>query len=180
VTTPRTYTHTWTQTRLESIQDQFRYLLLYADISESHVDRVADGVAEEAIEAVGVYACDATGLRVVEVELKVDWSDHARLTLETPFIVSGLPGWKDHETPEMRVAGRRFAETVQEQELTTGWWIRLNGRIRQDSRRNEHWRTRLSMSGKSAPDWKGGGFEERTEKLLDLGESDVFIRRNRE
>lgn len=179
MTQPRTYTHTWTQTRLESIQDQFRYLLMYAEIDESAIDKVVDGVSEKAVEAVGVYGCDRDNLKVIEVELQVDWADHARLTLETPFIVSDLPGWKDHETPEMRVAGRRFAETAKAQQLTLGWWITLTKRVTEDTRKAEYWNTHLRIGG-TPPAWKGGGFVERQDKILDLGETDLFLRRNRD
>ena len=179
MTNPRTYTHTWTQTRLESIQDQFRYLLMYADISENKIDEVVEAIGEKAIASVGVYGCDSTGERVIEVALKVDWSDHSRLTVETPFIVSNLPGWKDRETPEMRVAGRRFAETVKADSLTIGWWIELAPQVQSDTRRTEYWTTRLKIGGTS-PAWKSGGFVEREDKLLDLGESSIYLRRSRD
>ena len=47
--TPRTYTYTWTQTRLETIQDQFRYLMTYAGFKGNNIDRLVDGVGERAV-----------------------------------------------------------------------------------------------------------------------------------
>lgn len=92
--TPRTYTYTWTQTRLETIQDQFRYLMTYAGFKGNNIDRLVDGVGERAVAAVGVYGCDSSGLRVIEVELRVDWERNAELTLTIPNISSGLSGWR--------------------------------------------------------------------------------------
>jgi hypothetical protein len=179
VSSPRTYTHTWTQTRLESIQDQFRFLLMYANIDESYIDKVVVAIAEKAVLSIGVYGCDSSGLKVVEMELRVDWTDHAQLTLETPFIVGGLPGWNDHESPELRVAGRRFAEAVRERDLTNGWWIALAEVIANNPKQTRYWNKRLSIDG-IPPEWKGGGFSERGEKLLDLTEADIFLRKSRD
>lgn len=170
---PQTYTYTWTQTRLETIQDQFHYLLTYADVGSS--DNVVYGVGEKAIRAVGIFGCDASGLRVIEVELRVDWSMSAQLTLTVPTITSGLSGWDGKQAPEVKVAGRRFASAARELRLKTNYWITLVPHILNDPTSYSWWKKRLNIGG-TLPAWKSSP-RERDETLLDLGEASVYIRR---
>ena len=69
----KTYTYTWTHTRLETIQDQFRYFMTYGNVDAAAIDNIVYGVGEKAVEAVGLFACDSSELRVLEAELRVDW-----------------------------------------------------------------------------------------------------------
>jgi hypothetical protein len=172
---PQTYTYTWTQTRIETIQDQFRYLLIYGDIGEEHTERVLSALADKAIVSVGLYGKDSSQLRVVEIELQVDWSLNAELTLTVPKIAGGLPGWDGKQAPEVRVAGKRFAETVNNLGLSIGWWIGLASWIKADARLNAEWQRKLHMSGNS-PAWKSPP-QERSESFLDINEATIFIRR---
>lgn len=172
---PQTFTYTWTQTRIETIQDQFRYLLIYGDIGETHIDRVMSAIGEKAIEAIGLYGKDSSGLRVIEIELQVDWARNAELTLTTPIITGGLPGWDSTQAPEVRVAGRRFAETVKSLGLSIGWWITLAPWVRNNSDLNSKWRSKLHMGG-SSPAWKSPP-EERSENFLDISEATIIMRR---
>jgi len=174
--TPRTFTYTWTQTRLETIQDQFRYLMTYAGYRGKNIDRLVDGVGERSVAAVGVYACDRSGKRVIEVELRVDWARNAELSLTVPTISSGLSGWDDKQAPEIKVAGRRFAETVKQMSLTTGFWVEAVKEIREDATKRAAWRGQLNVTGQSPPAWKSPP-EERNEGLLDLDEARIFMRR---
>src|SRR5277367_512842 len=41
---PVTRTYTWTQTRLETIQDQFRYFMTYGGIRSVYIDSIIYGV----------------------------------------------------------------------------------------------------------------------------------------
>src|SRR6266567_8025502 len=100
----QTFTYTWTMTRLETIQDQFRFLLIYAGVADKDIDQVAHGVGQKAVKAVGVYGYDASNLRVIEAELRVNWKLNAELTLTTPVIKSGLSGWEGKQAPEVKVA----------------------------------------------------------------------------
>jgi hypothetical protein len=177
MTTPRTYAYTWTQTRLETIQDQFRYLLLYADIADAKIDQVVHAVGQKALQAVEIYGYDASGLRVVEVELRVDWELNAKLTLSAPTIRSGLPGWRARQAPEVRVAGRRFAEVAREEGLNTSYWVLLTPSIRRNEQNYSNWRKHLGLSHGGVPGWKEGTSTERSERLLDINEADIFIRR---
>jgi len=173
---PRTYTHTWTQTRLETIQDQFRFLLMYANLPEATIDKVVAAVGQKVVGSVAIYACDATGFRVIEVELRVDWGQYAQLTLQVPEIQGGLPGWLDHQSPEVRVAGKRFAEVVKEQGFTNRWWLGLAPHIEQNATSRDEWKAYLGIQGETPP-WKDKSSEERSESLLDLPEAQIFMRR---
>ncbi|MDH2430414.1 hypothetical protein [Sphaerisporangium sp. TRM90804] len=171
----QTYTYTWTQTRLESIQDQFRFLLTYGDIAEAYIDQVVQGVSLKAVESIGLFGCDHTGLRVIEVELRVDWSLHAQLTLSMPSITGGLSGWDGRQAPEVKVAGRRFAETAKRMRLDTNYWVQFTAAINNDAVVYKQWLAYMNLGG-GAPAWKHAP-QERSETFLDLGEANVFMRR---
>ena len=179
----QTYTYTWTQTRVETIQDQFRYLLIYANVSNKHIDKVVSAVGEKVIEAVGVYGCDNSKKRVIEVELRIDWALNAKLTLTVPSITGGLPGWDGKQAPEIRVAGRRFADTANELKLSKSYWIRFTPAVLGKPALHNEWKRKLNLGG-TVPDWKNApvpGWKkppiERSETFLDLGEATVYIRR---
>lgn len=176
MTLPRTFTYTWTQTRLESIQDQFRFLMLYGGVPEGKADKILDAIGEKAVEAVGIYGCNASGLRVAEVELRVDWAVNSKLTLTYPTIFSGLPGWTDKETPEIRVAGRRFATLVKQQGLKASHWVLFTPSVRANEPGYARWLKRLNLSHGAVPEWDKTP-RERSDILFDLSEANVFIRR---
>jgi hypothetical protein len=170
-----TYTYTWTRTRLETIQDQFHYLLTYAGFSGISIDEITDGVGEEAIDAVGIYGCNRSGLRVIEVELRIDWALSSRLKLTVPTIPDELSGWDGKQAPEIKVAGRRFSEAVESLGLSTNCWISLAPGIRNNPSLRTEWERKLHIAG-YAPDWESDP-QERNESLMDLGEASVYIRR---
>ena len=172
---PRTYTYTWTQTRLETIQDQFRYFMTYGDIDEALVDDVVYAVGEKAIEAVGLYGRDSSELRVIEVQLRVDWKLNAELSLTIPTLDGGLTGWDSTQAPEVKVAGRRFAEAARRLQLKTHFWILLSRAVRDEPAQAGRWRTKLGLTG-SPPAWKAPP-SERGETLFDLPEVRVSILR---
>ena len=171
-----TYTYTWTQARLESIQDQFRYLMTFAELGDVLADKVEFGLDKKIISKVGVYGANSTNKRVVEVELSVDWSEHAKLTLAIPVIHSGLPGWQGKQAPEVRVAGGRFARVVKAEKLRVGWTVTFTSEIEANPTLRAKWEDYYKRSG-MAPGWEGGAFEERSEDFLDLEELGVRIRR---
>ncbi|MDQ7907647.1 hypothetical protein RB614_24295 [Phytohabitans sp. ZYX-F-186] len=170
-------TYTWTQTRLETVQDQFRYLLVYGSVDESKADKLLLGIHRQEFEAVGIFGTNASGQRVVEVELEVDWERHGLLTLSVPTLVGELPGWQERQAPEIRVAGRRFAEVVKLLELTTSFWVRFVPQVTEDPALHEQRCVFYGLGFRSGvPEWESTP-EERTETFLDLGELDVTIRR---
>jgi hypothetical protein len=171
----QTFTYTWTQTRLETIQDQFRYLLTYGNVSDKHIDRVVDGVSKKAVQAVGLFGCDNSGLRVIEVELRVDWALSAELTLRVPKITGGLSGWDGKQAPEVKVAGRRFANTAQELRLATNYWVSFVRGVLSSPALHTQWKQSMNLGG-SVPAWKSSP-KERNETFLDLGEASVYMRR---
>lgn len=170
-------TYTWTQTRLESVQDQFRYLLFYGSVQDKKIDLILRGIGAREIESVGIYGTNAAGQRVVEVELHIDWEQHGTLTLSVPSLVGDLPGWQGKQSPEIRVAGHRFAEVVKLLELSASFWVRFTKNVRGDPAVH---RTKCDAYGlqyrSGVPDWQTAP-EERSENFLDLGELDVTIRR---
>ncbi|MBV9011133.1 MAG: hypothetical protein JO281_23055 [Pseudonocardiales bacterium] len=172
---PKTYTYTWTETRLETIQDQFRYLLTYGGINEGDIDKIVHGVSEKAIQAVGIYGCDRSGLRVIEVELRVDWALSAELTLTVPTITSGLSGWDGKQAPEVKVAGRRFATAAKELGLSKSYWVSFVQNVHSNSALHAEWRQKLGVGG-TTPAWKSPPGE-RNERFLDLEEASIYIRR---
>jgi hypothetical protein len=172
---PSTYTYTWTQTRVETIQDQFHHLLAHGRFDDDEIDPVIDAVGEKAIHAVGVYGCDFSRRRVAEVELRVDWALSSELTLKMPTITGGLSGWDGRQAPEIKVAGRRFATVAEKLGLTTNYWVALSPHVKNDPDKRGYWRARLHLAG-PPPEW-GDGMQERDETLLDLNEATVFIRR---
>jgi hypothetical protein len=172
---PRTYTHTWTKTRLEAIQDQVHKLLLYAGIPGNHIETVLKGVEAQDFCAVAVYGKDADGLRIVEVVLTMDWSAHQKLTLVVPNIIGDLPGWQEDEAPEVRVAGYRFAEVVKKLELSTWFWARFTPAIKSDPPLYESMCQQYGFTGK-APKWRDNP-EMREDALIELPELTVEIRK---
>jgi hypothetical protein len=174
----QTYTYTWTQTRLETIQDQFRYFMTYGNVAEASVDKVVYGVGEKVIEAVGLYACDSSDLRVIEAELKVDWDLNATLSLSVPTITSGLSGWGDgKQAPELKVAGRRFAQTAERLQLKVRYWVQFTRAVWSNPETYKSWCTRAGVSyGSRPPEWKAAP-ESRPETLMDLSEMEVTLRR---
>jgi hypothetical protein len=175
----QTFTYTWTHTRLETIQDQFRYFMTYGNVDESYVDKVVYAVGEKAVQAVGLYGRESSGPRVIEVELRVDWDLSAKLTLSIPNI-SSPTGWVGTQAPEIKVAGRRFAQTAERLQLDTSFWILFTPAIRNDPENYKAWCDYVGVVfGSAPPDWKGPP-EDRPETLLDLPEVHVTIRRAHE
>lgn len=172
---PQTFTYTWTQTRLETIQDQFDFLLTYADIPQQKIDKVVSAVGEKVIAAIGLFGCDDSGLRVIEVELRVDWELSAKLTLTIPVITSGLSGWDGKQAPEVKVAGRRFADAARDLRLSKSFWVRFIRSISSDQFEHEEWKRKLGLGG-SMPAWRTPP-QERSDNFLDLGEASIYIRR---
>lgn len=172
---PQTYTYTWTQTRLETIQDQFRYLLTYADVSQNDIDKIVGAVGDKAVQAVGLYGSDSSRLRVIEVELRVDWELNAELTLTVPTITGGLSGWDGAQAPEVRVAGRRFADTARELGLSTNWWLHFVRSITSNADIHDQWKKALNLGG-TVPAWKSPPDEQDT-TFLDLSEASIYMRR---
>jgi hypothetical protein len=175
MTPPRTFTYTWTQTRLETIQDQVRYLFLYGGVAEANADKIIEAVGEKVVAAVAIYGRNAAGRRVAEVELRVDWGLHAKLTLVNAIIVSGLPGWTDKETPEVHVAGRRFAILVREANLEARYWVRFTSSVLANQPLHDKWKKQLNLGGAVAA-WEGTP-REQSNPLLDLAEANIYLRR---
>jgi hypothetical protein len=177
---PRTFTYTWTQTRLETIQDQFRYFMLYGNIDEESVETVVYGVGEKAVSAVGLYACDSSEKRVIEAELRVDWDLSAQLSLSVPTLGSGMTGWDDEkrQAPEIKVAGRRFAETAAKLQLTTQHWVRFVPAVTENPELHRQWCDSLGLwFGGTVPEWKEPPVELAPESLYDLPEAQISMRR---
>jgi hypothetical protein len=178
VTPPKTFTYTWTQARLETIQDQFRFFLTYGAVAEAVIDKLVAAVGEKTIEAVGLYAYRTTGgkqKRVVEVELRVDWAHSAKLTLTMPTITGGLSGWDGKQAPEVKIAGRRFVEAANEMKLEKNYWVLFVAEVRNDKTLHERWTQKLNVTG-TLPDWERPPIE-GGDALLDLGEASIYIRR---
>lgn len=178
MTTPKTYTYTWTQTRVETIQDQFRYFLTYGAVAEAVIDNVVNAVGDKVIEAVGLYGYRTTGgkqKRVVELEFRVDWAHSAKLTLTMPHITGGLSGWDGKQAPEVKIAGRRFADVAKEMKLTKSYWIRFVPEVINDKALHDRWKRHLGLGG-TVPDWESPP-RETNDTLLDLGETSIYIRR---
>lgn len=152
--------------------------MTYGNITESSVDKVVYGVGEKVIEAVGLYACDSSGLKVIEAELKVDWDLSATLSLSVPTITSGLSGWGDgKQAPEIKVAGRRFAQTAERLQLKVRFWVQFTRSISSDTETFKAWCARVGVAyGSHPPDWKVPP-ESRPETLMDLNEMEITLRR---
>jgi hypothetical protein len=175
MTPPRTFTYTWTQTRLETIQDQVRFLCLYGSVAEAKAEKIIEAVGKKVIAAVAIYGRNAAGRRVAEVELRVDWKLHEKLTLTNAIIVSGLPGWTDKETPEIRVAGKRFATLVREANLEARYWVRFIPSVLANQPLHDKWKKQLNLGG-AIPAWEGTS-REQSNPLLDLAEANIYLRR---
>lgn len=172
--TPRTYTYTWTQTRLETIQDQFRYFMMFGGVNSDYIDKIVYAVGEKAIETVALYAYESSGLRVIEIQLTVDWKLSAELSLTIPTLKGGLSGWDDRTAPEVKVAGRRFQEAAERLQLKINSWIRFVPTILGDQDEYERWKERLGLVG-TLPAWKEPPQMRKTDTLLDLSEVNVLI-----
>lgn len=172
---PVTRTYTWTQTRLETIQDQFRYFMTYGGIRSVYIDSVIYGVGEKAVEAVGIYGTDATALRVIEAQLKVDWERSATLSVTVPTLSGGMSGWDERQTPEVKQVGRRFADAADRLQATVSFWVQFVRGIRDDEQLYQAWCDRLGLS-ETAPEWRDPP-QRIDENVFDVPELDVSILR---
>jgi hypothetical protein len=152
--------------------------MTYGNVTEKSVEKVVYGVGEKVIEAVGLFACDSSGLKVIEAELKVDWDLNATLSLSIPTITSGLSGWGDgRQAPEIKVAGRRFAQTAERLQLKVRFWVQFARSILSDPKTHEAWCARVGVTyGSRPPDWKATP-DNLPETLMDLSEIEITLRR---
>jgi hypothetical protein len=154
--------------RLELIQDQFRYVLFCGGFPEPFIEAVVGAVGK--IREMGVFGTDpATGLRLVEAELVVSWELDMELSMAAPDIMtSQLPGWTGHLAPEIRVTGRRLAEAIDTLGLTPGFWITLDPSAQQDPSERQRLRETLGLPA-DPPLWHSPP-QILTEIFLDLRE----------
>lgn len=172
-----TRTYTTVKTRLESIEDQYAHFLQYGGLSDAQAEKILLGIRNKWLIAVGLYVVDASGRRVAEVELRVDWSRHGELVLVEPTIDLGLPGWSGTQSPEVKIAGRRFAQLAKELELPVTYWVRFEPALRADAARYNELCPKVGVVPNNAvPEWKTNP-DERRDNLLDLAEAEVIIRR---
>ncbi|HMJ35407.1 MAG TPA: hypothetical protein VK501_15975 [Baekduia sp.] len=128
-----TYTYTNAYTRAQAVVDQVSTLFREAGINGTSADKVCRGVQERWLVAVGLYLV-RDGLRVYEVEARINWSAHSDLA-ELEF-ASDLPGWEDNGSPEAIVLGRRFAGVAAKKGLSPRYWVRFNSEILADPARH--------------------------------------------
>jgi hypothetical protein len=138
-------------------------------------ENIAYAVGERVVQAVGIYGSDDSGVRIIEVELRIDWTLNAELTLSVPTITGGLSGWDGKQAPEVKVAGRRFANAVREMGLSTHIWVRFIPNVKNDPALHSYWKRELNLGG-TIPRWRSSP-RERSETFLDLNEVSVYIRR---
>jgi hypothetical protein len=176
------YTRTFTlvKTRLESIEDQYAHFLQYGGVADDKAEMILLGVRNKWLVSVGLYLADSSGLRVAEVELRVDWGRHGELVLVQPTIDLDLPGWNGTQSPEVKIAGRRFAQLAKEQDLPVRYWVRFAPSVVADPDRHKELCPQVGVSFQSGvPAWKSNP-DERGDNLLDLAEAEIVIRRARE
>jgi hypothetical protein len=172
------YTRTYTivKTRLESIEDQFAHFLRYGEMPEDKAEKILLGIRERFIGAVGLYVTDAAGLRIAEVALHVSWERHGELVLVRPTVDLELPGWTETQSPEVKIAGRRFAELARELDRPVRYWVRMAA----SGGRGPGYRQACSRVGadpdRVVEEWKSQPTD-RSDCLLDLPEVQVVIRR---
>jgi len=160
-----TYTKTYTYSRVEAIQDQFDHFLRFGGIDEDTIRTIREGVTEQKVRSVGLYALNFLGLRVLEISLTIDWSSHGRLVLAQPHISRELSVWEGTLSPEVKVAGRRFHEVASSLGARPQCWVAW---VR------EEYGVAKGFTGE-VPAW-AGQVEERGDLLLDLAEMSVHIR----
>jgi hypothetical protein len=161
-------------TRIENIKEQFRCFLASGGITEDHIGRVLSAIGEKVIESVCLYGVDSSGLRVIEFELRVDWTGDVEPAPGTPTISGRLPGWDGTQAPEVSAAGDRFAETVEGLGLSIGWTITLVPRVQNNPALNTKWRRKLRISG-SPPAWQNPP-EERSGGFADINDTTIIMR----
>lgn len=166
--------HTSGVAGIDIIKDQFRYFLICGGITEDHIGRVLPAIGKKIIESICLYGKDSSGLRVIEIELRVDWARNAKQTSTTSTISGSLPGWDGKQSPEVSAAGDRFAEAVKGLGLSIGWTITLVPRVRNNPALNYKWRRKLRISG-SPPAWQNSP-EERRDAFADINEATIIMR----
>jgi hypothetical protein len=86
VSTPSpTLTKTYKYTRAVALKDQVEAFLRFGGIADSIIVLIGEGVRENKIHAVGLYACDEAGARILEASITVDWRTGGRLVLQESF-----------------------------------------------------------------------------------------------
>lgn len=173
------YTRTFTlvKTRLESIEDQYAHFLQYGGVADDKAEMILLGIRNKWLVSVALYVADSSGLRIAEVELRVDWSRHGELVLVEPTIDLDLPGWSGTQSPEVKIAGRRFAQLAKELQLPVRYWVRFADSVVANARRHKELCPQVGVAYKSGvPAWKSKP-QERGDNLLDLAEAEIVIRR---
>ncbi len=139
--------------------------------------RILRGVDQRWLTGVGVYVCNASGLRVLEAEIQINWQLHSDLTLLTPVVRSDLPGWQEGAAPEVQVIGRRFGTRARDLGLAPHYWVRFPYEARRDRSEYERRCRELGVSSEmnTVPRWQSEP-SARTYDLLDLVEVNVGLR----
>jgi len=168
---PQTFTGTYTRT--QAVVDQVDIFLRYAGIDQADRERILNAINEKWLQAVGVFLLD-DGLRVLEAEIRIDWSahsDHANLTIS-----SDLPGWEEGGAPEVIVFGRRFGEAAKSRHVQPSFWVRFVGRILLNPALHRRLCETVGVVyGGGVPAWKSEP-KSRSMALQDLAEVAVSLR----
>jgi hypothetical protein len=170
-----TFTYTEVQTRTEAVVDQFDIFLAFAGINEESRTAILRGVNARWLEAVGVFLV-RQGRRVLEAEIRIDWTMYSDLAALTPTIRTDLPGWEGGGAPEVRTIGRRFGSRAAEMNVVPSYWVRFTETIRQDAARYAALCPEVGVSCTARPPEWAAGPRERSYNLLDLPEISTALR----
>lgn len=162
-----TYTYSYAYTRSQALVDQVGALFGAAGIGQDSIDKVRHGVNQKWLDAIGLYLT-RDGMRVHEVEARINWSAHAG-TASLDFSID-LPGWDGTVSPEAAIVGARFAARAGAEGLTPSYWVRFTSAVRRDPDLHRRLCPQVGVVfGSSVAGWAKTPTEKAL-KLQDLGE----------
>ena len=117
-TKTKSYTQSFTKTRISVLDDHFEMFLRCANMSDAEVEKLLNAVEKHEIEAVGVYLQEGE-YRIAEVEFNVNWEKHQTLLqLSGDLFDTDIGGWKDGVSPEAYIPVQHLVKASKKTKFT--------------------------------------------------------------
>lgn len=175
-TKTKSYTQSFTKTRISVLDDHFEMFLRCANMSDAEVEKLLNAVEKHEIEAVGVYLQEGE-YRIAEVEFNVNWEKHQTLLqLSGDLFDTDIGGWKDGVSPEAYIPVQHLVKASKKLNLPVRSWIRVSSAIRKNPTKHKLVCNELGYCfGGGVPPWKSNP-NEKTRNIQGLAEANVVSR----
>lgn len=154
-TTTNTDTRTYTESRINVIEDHFELFIRCANMNDEKVEKFLNAVGKHELSAVGIYIVEDK-YRIAEVKFEINWDEYSELeTICGDLFDTDLPGWKDGVSPEAYVAVSRLVKFAKEQNLKIRSYILVSDFIRENEGEYKRVCSELGYDyGRSVENWK--------------------------